>query len=174
MLLFEPLIVRLLLCQCTEPLDQSQLRVIHFQLYWPPIKLFLFDYVFKRPMITTPLLLIYEYMAIMCLLLCMTSLNNIISYSVMIKVLSYSWLVFRLRYALISTQWLVTLVPCVLTLSVRGPSYYGLVRTISWLLMPWLLTSPGHQQLWYWLCRICRSWYYLRKDFKYMCLIDME
>ena len=34
----------------------------------------------------------------------------------------------------------------VLTLNVRGPSYLGLTRSISWLLMPWLLTSPGHQQ----------------------------
>ena len=38
-----------------------------------------------------------------------------------------------------------------LTLNVRGPSYLGLTRSISWLLMPWLLTSPGHQQPWYWL-----------------------
>ena len=28
---------------------------------------------------------------------------------------------------------------------------------ISWLLMPWILSSPGHQQPWYWLYRICRS-----------------
>ena len=35
-----------------------------------------------------------------------------------------------------------------LTLNVRGPSYLGSSRSISWLLMPWLLTSPGHQQLW--------------------------
>ena len=34
----------------------------------------------------------------------------------------------------------------VLALNVRGPSYLGLTRLISWLLMPWLLTSPGHQQ----------------------------
>ena len=61
-----------------------------------------------------------------------------------------------------------------LTLNVRGPSYLGLTRSISWLLMPWLLTSPGHQQPWYWLCRICRSWSYLRKDFKYMCHINVE
>ena len=33
-----------------------------------------------------------------------------------------------------------------LTLNERGPSYFGLTRSISWLLMPWLLTSPGHQQ----------------------------
>ena len=31
-----------------------------------------------------------------------------------------------------------------LTLNVRGPSYLGLTRSISWLLIPWLLTSPGH------------------------------
>ena len=39
-----------------------------------------------------------------------------------------------------------------LTLNVRGPSYLSLTRPISWLLMPWLLTSPKHQQPWYWLC----------------------
>ena len=38
-----------------------------------------------------------------------------------------------------------------LTLKVRGPSYLGFTRSISWLLMPWLLTLPGHQQPWYWL-----------------------
>ena len=41
-----------------------------------------------------------------------------------------------------------------LTLNVRGPSYLGLTRSISWLLKLWLLTSPGHQKPWYWLCRI--------------------
>ena len=61
-----------------------------------------------------------------------------------------------------------------LTPNVRGPSYLGLTRSISWLLIPWLLTSPGHQQPWYWLCRICRSFSYLRNDFKYLCHIDVE
>ena len=51
-------------------------------------------------------------------------------------------------------------------------SYLGLTRSISWLLMPWLLTSPGHQQPWYWLCKICRSWSYLSKDSKYLCHIN--
>ena len=46
----------------------------------------------------------------------------------------------------------------VLNLNVQGPSYLGLTRPISWLLMPWLLMSTGHQQPSYWLCRICRSW----------------
>ena len=31
------------------------------------------------------------------------------------------------------------------------PSYLGLTWSISWLLMSWLLTSPGNQQKWYWL-----------------------
>ena len=35
-----------------------------------------------------------------------------------------------------------------LTLSMWGLSYLGLTRSILWLLMPWLLTSPGHQQPW--------------------------
>ena len=51
------------------------------------------------------------------------------------------------------------------TLNVRRPSFLGLNRSISWLLMPWLLTLPGHQQLWYLPCRIGRLLSYLRKDF---------
>ena len=66
-------------------------------------------------------------------------------------------------------SWLI-----VLTLNVRGPSYLGLTRSISWLLMPWLLTSPEHQQPWYWLCRIGRFLSYLRKDFNYLCRINLE
>ena len=62
----------------------------------------------------------------------------------------------------------------VLTLNMQGPSYLGLTRSISWQLMPWLLTSPGHQQPWYWLYRICRSWSYLRKDFKHMWSDDIK
>ena len=61
-----------------------------------------------------------------------------------------------------------------LTLNVRGPSYLGLTMPISWLLMPWLLASPGHQQPWYWLFGICRSFSYLRMCFKYLCQINVE
>ena len=61
-----------------------------------------------------------------------------------------------------------------LTLDMWGPSYLGLTRSISWLMMPWHLTSPGHQQHWYWLYRICTSLSYLRKDLKYLCHINME
>ena len=60
------------------------------------------------------------------------------------------------------------------TLNVRGPSYLCLTRSISWQLMPWLLTSPGHQQPWYWLYRICRSFSYLRKCLKYLCQVNVE
>ena len=61
-----------------------------------------------------------------------------------------------------------------LTLNVLGPSYLGLTRSISWLLMPLLLTSPGHQQPWYWLWRICKSWSDLRRYFKCLCHINVE
>ena len=64
---------------------------------------------------------------------------------------------------------------CVSSLiNVRRPSYLGFTRSISWLLMPWLLSSPEHQQPWYWLCRIGRSLSYLRKDFNYLCHINVE
>ena len=59
-----------------------------------------------------------------------------------------------------------------LTLNVRGPSYLGLTRSISWLLLSWLLASPGHHQPWYWLCRMGKS--YLRKDFNHLCHINVE
>ena len=59
-----------------------------------------------------------------------------------------------------------------LTLNVRGPSYLGLTRSISWLLVPRLLASPGHQQPWYWLCRIGRSLSYPRRYFNYLCRLD--
>ena len=62
--------------------------------------------------------------------------------------------------------------PCMLTLN-EG-SYLGLTRSISWLLMPWLLTSPGHQQPWYWLCKISKSCSYTRKDFNYLWYVSME
>ena len=32
--------------------------------------------------------------------------------------------------------------------------YSARTRPIPWLSMPWLLASPGHQQPWYWLCKI--------------------
>ena len=55
---------------------------------------------------------------------------------------------FRFQYHLILLS-LQSVFPCIrnvlLTLNVRGPSYLGLTRSISRLLMPWLLTSPGHQ-----------------------------
>ena len=50
-------------------------------------------------------------------------------------------------------------------LDVRAPSYLLLTRSISWLLMTWLLPSPGHQHPWYWFCRIGTSLSYTGKDF---------
>ena len=60
------------------------------------------------------------------------------------------------------------------TLNIRGASYLSWTRSASWLLMPWLLASPGHQQPWYWLCITGRSLPYLRKDFNDLCHVNAE
>ena len=52
-----------------------------------------------------------------------------------------------IKYTIIQNiQWLVVPLSQILTLKVRGPSYLGWTRSISWVLMSWLLTSSGHQQ----------------------------
>ena len=43
-----------------------------------------------------------------------------------------------------------------LALLITKPKYSRLTASRPWLLLPWLLVSPGHQQPWYWLCRINR------------------
>ena len=42
-----------------------------------------------------------------------------------------------------------------LTLVVLRREYSGRTRSIPWLLMAWLLVSPGHQLSWYWLINKC-------------------
>ena len=41
-----------------------------------------------------------------------------------------------------------------LTPLVLNPEYFGQTSQISWLLMPWILASPDHQEAWYLLCAI--------------------
>ena len=43
-----------------------------------------------------------------------------------------------------------------------------ITESISWLLIPKLLVAPGHQQPWYWLCRIIKYYSSTRKDFNYL------
>ena len=52
--------------------------------------------------------------------------------------------------------------------------YSGITRSITWLLMPWLPVSPGHQQPWYWTCRINRSLCSVRKDVKHPCHLSVN
>ena len=59
-------------------------------------------------------------------------------------------------------------------INVRRPSNRGLFRSIPWLLMPWLLASPGHQQPWYWLCEIGKSWSFAWKDYNYLCHVCVQ
>ena len=49
-----------------------------------------------------------------------------------------------------------------------------LPESISWLLIPWFLASPGHQHPWYWLCRIGKFVSYMRKDSKCLYLLTVE
>ena len=58
--------------------------------------------------------------------------------------------------------------------NVRGPSYLVLTRPMSWLLLPWLLALPGHQQPWYWVCEIDKSWSYTRTDFNNLWYVNVE
>ena len=46
--------------------------------------------------------------------------------------------------------------------------YSRIRRSISWLLMSWVLASPGHQQPWSCLCRINRSLSSKGKNFNYL------
>ena len=61
-----------------------------------------------------------------------------------------------------------------LTLSMQGPSYLSLIRSISLLLMPWLLASPGQQQQWHWLWEIGKSLSYTRKNSNYLYIVSVE
>ena len=54
----------------------------------------------------------------------------------------------------------------ILSFLVLKPEYPGQSRSVSWLLMPWHLASPGHQLSWYRPCRIKGSLSSVRKDFQ--------
>ena len=61
-----------------------------------------------------------------------------------------------------------------LTLKVLGPSYPGLTRSISRLLMTSLLASPRHQRPCFWLYKLCRPLSYTRKDLNSLCYVSVE
>ena len=48
------------------------------------------------------------------------------------------------------------------------------IKSIPWLLMLRLLSSPGHQQLWYWLCMISVSLSFMRTGFNYMPHLNVD
>ena len=87
-----------------------------------------------------------------------------------LKMSSAKWHQFHLCLNVL-TPWPLGDVVETLTLNMQGPSFLVLTISISWLLMPRLLASPGHQQPW---CRIARSLCYLRKDFNYLIDINVE
>ena len=60
------------------------------------------------------------------------------------------------------------------TLLMLRLEYCRRTGSIPWLLMPWLLVSPGHQQPWHWWCRINESLPSIRKDFSHLHLLSVE
>ena len=60
------------------------------------------------------------------------------------------------------------------TLNVWGPSYLGLTRSISYLLMPWRRKEPGHQQPWCWLCKMFPPKYLTHKELRNMIYINSQ
>ena len=61
-----------------------------------------------------------------------------------------------------------------LILGVLKTAYSGRTRSIPWLLMPWLCTSPGHQWPWYSICGINGSLSSMKKNFKHLSLFGVE
>ena len=62
----------------------------------------------------------------------------------------------------------------VLKLHTWAVEYFIQIKSISCLLMPWLLASPGHQQPWYWWCGHDGSVSSLRTNFSYTYLLYVE
>ena len=73
-------------------------------------------------------------------------------------------------YGVTGPQWVKGL-----TCWVLKPEYSARTSSIQWLLMPWLLVVPGHQQKWHWLSRINGGpLSSMRSDFNNLCLLSIE
>ena len=53
-------------------------------------------------------------------------------------------------------------------------AYSGITRSMSWLLMPWLLVLSGHQQPWYWINTMQACLATLRNDLKNLNIVICE
>ena len=62
----------------------------------------------------------------------------------------------------------------ILSLLLLKLEYSGRTGPIPWLLMAWLLVSPGHQQPWYWPCTINMFLSVRRKNFNNLCHLSFE
>ena len=61
-----------------------------------------------------------------------------------------------------------------LNLLVLKPEYSQQTRSIPFLLMTWLLVSPGHQQIWFWLHKIHMYLSSMRKDLFSLYQLNVE
>ena len=58
--------------------------------------------------------------------------------------------------------------PCSINSPDGGDGIFQLLKSIPCLLMPWVLKSPGHQKVWYWLCRTDNMFNCSRLNFIYL------
>ena len=82
--------------------------------------------------------------------------------SALVQVMAY-----RLFGTKPSPKPMLTYYPLDMRGSVQHSQYHG-----CWC-PSWLLTSPGHQHPWYWLCIIGKFLSYLRKNFNYLCHVNV-
>ena len=61
-----------------------------------------------------------------------------------------------------------------LSLVMLKSKYSSSTRSMLWLLMPWLLAYPGHQQPWYWLHRVNRLLSSTKRYFNYLQHLSVE
>ena len=62
---------------------------------------------------------------------------------------------------------------CILIPLLLKMGYFWITGSIPWRLMSWLLVLPGHQQPWYWQCRINGLLSLTKQDFYYLWLISV-
>ena len=75
-----------------------------------------------------------------------------------VKLSSAKWQPFCLGFNALSCSNICQIWMWSLTLVVLRLEYYSKrTKSIPWLLMPWLLALPGHEQPWLWNCKINRS-----------------
>ena len=96
------------------------------------------------------------------------------------------YLITGLSYGLAPNWWRAITLPELMTTQFTAPSlsltlpvlkleYSSQTGSIPLLLMPWFLTSPSHQQPWFWLCKkVARCLSSVRTNSIYLCHFEVS